>query len=247
MNWIFELAKWSHVAAGIMALVIAPVAMFVRKGGATHRRWGKVYFWAMATIFATALIMLVFKPVIFLLAVAVLSFYAALAGYRVLNRKLPSQRPGLLDWAAAALAATVGLMLIVWGSGLLPGTGGTIGVVRALGLVFGIMIILQAGGDLQRFRSAPDDKNHWWYTHMDRMLSSYIGLTTAFLIQTVAPRLVQAGMPESWIWVVWVAPGVIGGFLVSAWVARYRRAFGSRGSAAAGEVAGLSIESKSLR
>jgi hypothetical protein len=230
MNWIFELAKWLHVAAGIIALVVAPVAMIVRKGGATHRRWGKVYFWAMATIFATALIMLVFKPVIFLLAVAVLSFYAALAGYRVLARKHPRQCPGLLDWAAAALSAAVGLMLIVWGAGLLPGSGGTIGVVRALGLVFGVMIVLQAGGDLRRFRAAPDDRNHWWYTHMDRMLSSYIGLTTAFLIQTVAPRLVQAGLPESWIWVVWVAPAVIGGFLVSAWVARYRKTFRTQGA-----------------
>jgi hypothetical protein len=237
MNWIFELAKWAHVAAGIMALIVAPAAMIVQKGGPAHRRWGKVYFWAMATIFATALVMLLFKPVIFLLAVAMLSFYAALAGYRVLARKSPWRRPGLLDWAAAGLAAAVGLVVIAWGAGLLPGAGGSVGVVRTLGLVFGVLILLQSGGDLWRFRRAPDDKHHWRYTHMDQMLSSYIGLTTAFLIQTVAPRLVDAGMPESWVWVVWVAPGIVGGFLVSAWVARYRRAFGGRRPARAGEAA----------
>ena len=44
---------WIHVLAGTLALVVAPVALVTAKGGLTHRRWGKVYFWAMAVVAAT--------------------------------------------------------------------------------------------------------------------------------------------------------------------------------------------------
>ena len=41
-----------HVAAGVLAFVMAPLALFTAKGGRAHRRWGKIYFWAMATVAA---------------------------------------------------------------------------------------------------------------------------------------------------------------------------------------------------
>jgi len=38
-----------HILAGTIALLVAPIALLTVKGGPTHRRWGKVYFWAMAS------------------------------------------------------------------------------------------------------------------------------------------------------------------------------------------------------
>ena len=46
-----------HVFAGIMSLLTGIVAMVSRKGGKPHRRWGRVYMWAMSTIFVTALLL----------------------------------------------------------------------------------------------------------------------------------------------------------------------------------------------
>ena len=46
---------WIHVLAGTLALVVAPIALVTAKGGLTHRRWGKVYFWAMGVVAATAI------------------------------------------------------------------------------------------------------------------------------------------------------------------------------------------------
>ena len=36
-----------HVTAGVIGFFVAPAAMITIKGGLWHRRWGKVYFWAM--------------------------------------------------------------------------------------------------------------------------------------------------------------------------------------------------------
>ena len=54
--------------------VCAPVALLTAKGGrSTHRRWGKVYFWCMSAIGATALALSVALPVYFLALVSVFS------------------------------------------------------------------------------------------------------------------------------------------------------------------------------
>jgi hypothetical protein len=239
MHWIFEVAKWTHVAAGVAALLIAPIAMLVQKGGPAHRRWGKIYFWAMALIFVTALVMLVFKPVIFLLAVAVLSFYAVLTGSRVLYRKRPERQPAtMLDWAASLIALVVGIALIGWGGLFLLRGQTSMSFFPLLGVGFGVAISWNAIGDVHMYRRPPADERAWWYEHMQRMLSSYIGLVTAFLVQTVGPRLVDAGFPASQIWIIWVAPAVVGGYLIGRWIKAYRRRFSSHERAPAQQPGG---------
>ena len=44
-----------HILNGIVALICAPIALATAKGGRAHRRWGKIYFWAMAVVAVTAL------------------------------------------------------------------------------------------------------------------------------------------------------------------------------------------------
>src|SRR3954469_13527313 len=85
-----------HIAAGMTAFFIAPGALFTVKGGLWHRRWGKIYFWAMAVVALTAILMATIgvRPNQFLAAVAVFSFYNAFSGYRVLRRKRPAKGEG---------------------------------------------------------------------------------------------------------------------------------------------------------
>ncbi len=42
--------RWIHIAAGALALGLAPLAMLTVKGGPAHRLWGKIYFWSMAVV-----------------------------------------------------------------------------------------------------------------------------------------------------------------------------------------------------
>src|SRR3989442_8751416 len=77
--------------------------MLTAKGGRTHRRWGKVYFWAMAAVALTAVVLAVWRPVVFLALLAVFTFYSAFSGYRALFRNRPREgaHASALDWTAA--------------------------------------------------------------------------------------------------------------------------------------------------
>lgn len=106
-----------HVGAGFSAFVLAPIALATAKGGRPHKRWGIVYFWAMAVVAGTALPMAMFRPVLFLALISLLAFYLVFSGYRVL--KLKSLANGgtaaPVDWIAAALLLAGGLALAGFG------------------------------------------------------------------------------------------------------------------------------------
>ncbi len=226
MPWIFELAKWTHVAAACLSLAAAPVAMATRKGGRAHRLAGRVYVWGMTAVFATALIMSVYRPVIFLVGVAVLSFYSMFSADRVLVQK--RGQIGRFDWVAAGVALAMGLAVAVWGLAMQLGLVEGPVPFGVLGMVFGAMTAGQAAQDMRRFRQQPADRLYWWYFHMDRMLGSFTGLLTALLVQTVAPRLLEAGMSPDLVWLVWIAPTVVMAPTIALWISRYRRMFTQR-------------------
>ena len=43
----------SHVTAGVTGLVTGPLVMATHKGGPAHRRWGKIFYWAMCWVCAS--------------------------------------------------------------------------------------------------------------------------------------------------------------------------------------------------
>lgn len=144
-----------QIAAGVLAMgLLGSAAMLARKGSEAHRRWGKTCFWVMAVICGSALLLLALRrerrPNLFLLVIAVLSFYSALAGYRALYRKRPDRghRPSLLDWGAAIGATAFGLGLA--GVSVLAQDDGTerIALPPAVGLAFGFLTAGVAGSDL---------------------------------------------------------------------------------------------------
>lgn len=213
-----------HVAAGTFALVLAPIAITTRKGGRNHCLGGRVYFWAMAVLFITALGLLVVRPNIFLLIISVLSFYGAFSGTRALARKRPQvgQGPTPFVWGGAWLALAAGMGFIAWGVLTLLGLWESI-VPRAfsyLGVGFGVLLSHDAWSDLRSFRQPSSDPTWWWFYHMERMLGSYIAAVTAFMVQTVGPRL-----PVGLEWTVWIAPGLVGGVGISFWIRYYRLRF----------------------
>ena len=103
------------VAAGITALCTAPAAILSRQGGVWHRRWGKIFLWAIAVPVVSALTLLTMRPNLVLLMVSIVVFHSAFAGYRARSHKRPDlgQKPHWLDWVAAVIAAASGVVLIV--------------------------------------------------------------------------------------------------------------------------------------
>ena len=226
------LLLFTHVGAGITALIFAPLAMLTQKGGAAHRRWGRVYFWAMFVIFVTALAILFVRPNVFLFIISILSFYGAFSGVRSLRRKHPErgERAARLDWGAAAVALLAGVSFIVWGAlsllGLNVGDTSTSFASNAfsvLGIVFGLVLGKDALDDLQSFRRPSRNPMWWWTYHLERMVGSYLAAVTAFMVQNVGPLL-----PETLAWTVWALPGLLGGVGISYWIRYYHKKFAAQ-------------------
>ena len=214
-----------HILGGAVAFVCAPVALVTAKGGRTHRQWGRVYFWAMAVVAATALVLSVALPIVFLGLVAVFSFYSAFAAYRVLYLKdlYAAAKARALDWAAAALTFVCSLALALAGI-VFPAAMG-VGVIRVAGHALSIVAIVFGGiGMWTAYRATrpfvhkPADKMFWWYEHLQGMIASYIAALTAFSAVNLTHAFGAA-------WWVWLWPTIIGAPAIAIWTTYYKRKF----------------------
>jgi uncharacterized membrane protein len=217
-----------HVACGVVAFVCAPVALLTAKGGKTHRRWGKIYFWCMAGVAVTALTLSFLLPIYFLAMVAVFSFYSAFAAYRILYLKdmYKGARPKVVDWAAAVVTVLSSLLLFLMG--FLQPQLMHVGVVRIAGhlvsivsVVFGIIGMRMGLGSIQGFIKRPGEKMFWWFGHMQGMIASYIAAMTAFSAVNLSHWFGAA-------WWVWLWPTIAGVPAIAIWTAYYKKKFSPR-------------------
>jgi uncharacterized membrane protein len=207
-----------HITCGFGAFVLAPLALVTAKGGKAHRLWGSIYFWCMAVVAATALVMALYRPILFLALVSVFSFYAAFAAYRILGQKAawkgePVVRP--LDWIAAGICFTSSAVFVLLGV-FRPEV---IQNLRIPAIVFGAIGMRLSGSSIWGFTHRPAEKMFWWYAHLQGMIGSYIAAWTAFCVVTIGPRLA----PGSW-W-IWVLPTAVGVPAIIATTAYYKRKF----------------------
>jgi len=212
---IIQSLRWTHILAGFTAFFVAPIALITPKGGPAHRRWGKVYFWAMTVGTITALMVAAYRPNIFLLLIAIFSFYLSFTGYRVLARKRPDQgqKAAALDWSVAIFTAFTSAIML--GLGLFnPDTGAL--RFNPLFIIFGVLGAFTAGDDMHKFVRPPKEKYAWFLDHMSGMVASYIAAVSAFSVVNFSflPPLVR------WLW-----PTAIGVPLLAIWVRSYRKKF----------------------
>ncbi len=214
MEVLMKFFLYLHIGSGILALVVAPLAMVVRKGGDRHKRWGRLYFWSMTVVVATALIISIYKFIPFLLMIAVFSYYSVLSGYRAIYHKQLHLGKGTtkLDWVALVINGVFNLCFIIWGG--YQAIGGFQGFFAYLAIGFGLAGLNASYGNLKSFVSAPKDKNQWLYSHISGMMAGYIATLTAFsaTVLNFIPDLV------AWLW-----PTVIGSLFIGYWIRHYRK------------------------
>jgi uncharacterized membrane protein len=210
---IFDALRQLHIASGFTAFFIAPIALVSAKGGRTHRRWGKIYFYAMSVVAASAIILALHRPNYFLAFTSVFSFYLAFSGYRALSRKRPleGETAAPRDWFAAVLTLACSVALIAMGTLRPTPTWEQIGPVA---IAFGSFGALLSSLNLWRFTHPAGDPHGWLFSHIGGMLGSYIGAVTAFSVNNLRflPLLVR------WLW-----PSAIGVPLIFMWIAYYSR------------------------
>ncbi len=217
--WILAI----HAAAGGVALGVAPLAMLVRKGGAWHRRWGKVYFFCMIVVCATAIFMAIVHPRNFwLLLVAVFSFHLVASGYRSLYLKKLHEglKPAAVDLWLHGIAGLFNGGLLIWGlSHMLMGHKDTKAILFS---VFGLIGTFMVFINLQRFYKRKHDKREWFFGHIAGMLGGYIATLSAF--SAVNLTMIRP------VWLQWLWPTLVGVPIIVIWSSYYRKRFakGSR-------------------
>lgn len=212
-----------HIAAGAGAFMIAPICLATAKGGRQHKRWGMIYLWCMGLVAATALPMALWFPTLFLALVAVFSFYAAFAGYRVLRLKDlargGSAQP--IDWIAGVVTFCSSALL-AWLGAFHPARIQVIGVV---GVVFGFLGMSLSGRQMLSFVWKPTEKMFWWYSHLGLFIGSYIAAWSAFSAVTLSRVFGN-------VWYVWLWPSIVGVPAIVATTAYYKRKFAPKAKAA---------------
>lgn len=130
-----------HILAGALALAFGYPALFATKGGALHRKSGRLFTYAMVTMALTGAAIAATRASSINMIAGLLTFYFVTTGLLTVYR---AQRPKWIDTAGIAVVALVG--------GLAFKTGFEIVGKRpeaAPMFIFGVMAILGAIGDIR--------------------------------------------------------------------------------------------------
>ncbi len=184
---MIEMTLFLHIAAGFTALGAAGVALGTVKGATWHRRAGQVYVLAMLAVTLSTFALVMVRPNLFLLVIAIFSFYLVFTGWRA--ALLRQGRPQWADQLAGGVMALTGAAMLGLGALGLAGAGGAQPVIL---LVFGSIGLTMALSDWRDWRAGPVTGRARISRHLTRMLAGTIATITAAAVVnlTFLPDLV---------------------------------------------------------
>jgi hypothetical protein len=205
MSLLVSLHLILHITAGVSTLIAGPIAIFYNfKQVRYHRIAGKVFFYAMLYVCASAIAGYFRRPDLmfyqFLLGIAILVLAGILRGVRAIRlMKGDAVRP--VDWVY-----TVGLGLFgCWMVGRTVAcflTGGDEPIIPILFGVFGVAALSDVRRNTRMFLQATTRSRLDWYRlHVSSMLGAFTASTTAFMVNVVG-----ASLP--W-YIVWFGPTIV--------------------------------------
>jgi hypothetical protein len=171
---------------------------------------GNYFFYGMLLNAIAGFIMSIIHENLFLLIIAVFSFYLTATGQRFLSLKKldKGQKPKSIDWVITSTMILFALFFIAYGI-LLMVSHNNFGTVL---LVFGMISLLMTRKDMAMYRGKNKFKNYWLLLHIQRMIGAYIAALTAFLVvnNMYLPAIVA-----------WLLPTVIVTPLIFYWSRKY--------------------------
>jgi len=195
-----------HIASGFTALAFGLFAILSKKGFRAHLLTGRVFFWSMLLIAASAVVLSTFRLNIFLLLIAFFAFYNTISGYRSIRNK--SLRPARIDWVITAIGLVTGILMISTLNIVLL-VFGSLSLVLSINDIRANILILR-GGETPRFA--------WLIKHIGMMMGAYIATFTAFVVVNISYEAVP--------WLPWLAPTMIGVPLLVLWQRKYANGLG---------------------
>ncbi|HLO45247.1 MAG TPA: hypothetical protein VK175_13010 [Leadbetterella sp.] len=228
INTIFKSGLLLHVIAGVFALTSGLAAMTIgKKGGKVHNLAGQIFYWSMLVIFVTTVLFFVIFPeklkYQFFLTIGIVSFYPTWSGKRMLSMK-KEITPKWFDTLGGFAIGLSGVMMMCYGIyGFMKPQ--SFGGLQYLFLVFGIVSLLNAYGDLKyylNFKTAP--KMHWFFAHGGKMMGAYSAALTAFCVNIV-PRYLPQNLPFYYYLFTWIAPGIVIAIISKRVLKKYKMKF----------------------
>ena len=200
-----SLLVFSHILGGAIVLLIGLTIIIIKKGSSLHKLLGWIYVIAMWIVSFSAISIITFYRFnLFLLVIAIYTFYATFSGFRTIQRRKSVLTPRI-DYLVSSIVFVAGLILNCFGCYILVTSSNVL--LAGLSIIFGFFIGLNAFRDL-RFYSNGDksDPNWWLYQHISAMGGSYIAAVSAFAVQNGD----FLELPDAMAWMPWILPGVVG-------------------------------------
>lgn len=202
MQFILQIILIIHVVCGNVSLLAGTVILFGRKGSPFHRKLGRVFYFGVTGISATAFFLSVYKDIPFLFYIAVFVLYQNYCGYKAIRNK--NLTYDLKDVFMSLTGIVNGFMMVK-----------TLNIVL---MIFGVLSIYLVYTDARVyhaiFRKRPLQKLNWLRRHIGFMLGAYIGTVTAFLVVNVTIQ------PN---WVIWMLPAILLSPLILYWTKKYTK------------------------
>ena len=183
-----------HIVAGSVALLTAAVALVTQKGGVKRVRAGRVYATSMTVVFLTAVPLAFLGSSVFLLLIAVFSFYLVFAGWRFARNYNGS--PHIVDWAAVTAIALAGLGMLGYAV-ILARSGDSQWVTMAL---FGGIALALGLADARFYRAANVRGARRIARHLTNVMAGTIATITAVVVVNVDTN------PA---WLGWIMPTLL--------------------------------------
>ncbi|MDZ4677506.1 MAG: DUF2306 domain-containing protein [Oligoflexia bacterium] len=205
-----KMVLYPHVICGVIALFIFIIPLITKKGGRAHVLWGRSYTLCMTVVILGAFIITPWRFFIdeqrspksqefavFLLFVAILSASTLHFGLRALRHKNRTfKTTKCIDVAPSSLLIATSLLTGLYG--ILNGST-LLTWIPIAGLLSGVQ-------SLKYWLTAPTEKMHWWYAHIQGMFGACIATVTAFFV-TALPNLMGQEFQASLL--LWLLPSVI--------------------------------------
>lgn len=220
MEHLYSTLRFIHISTGSLVMALGLIQILRPKHGALHRTFGRMYYWLMLIVCTSALTTSIYRIVkfgqpgaVFLTSVGIFGLYLVITGYRMGKRK---NRPANFTDKLISICA-IASALALFATGIWVYTMG-ITFLLVVCCVFGFIQLMGALVDYRfAFKGKVSDRFgplSWKFTHLGRMIGSYIAATTAFLVNV---NMIDYPLLN------WLLPTVIGGFVIAGFTRYYAR------------------------
>lgn len=237
MQELLDGFRWIHVAAGFTGLAAFWIPVFTRKGGPTHRLYGKVFKYCAYLVLgaAGAAILLRFSLammegegpstapqgfafLVFLGYLTLVTFVVLRHGVGVLENKDLTSMNTARNRILARMAIGASIALVAYALYFNPPIRILLYAMSPIGILSGLGILKAIGGERTENKA-------WFYEHMGAMIGAGIAFHTAFAVFG-STRLFDIGLTGLTAVVPWILPALIGIPATAIWTRHYQRKFG---------------------